>query len=59
MAVPKRRMSKRRIGQRNSHAALMPPGAQKCSRCGYVKPRHRVCPQCGHYGDREVVVKED
>jgi large subunit ribosomal protein L32 len=58
MAVPKRRLSKRRTAQRNSHAALAIPERTKCGRCAYLRPPHRVCPNCGYYGDREVVVKD-
>jgi large subunit ribosomal protein L32 len=57
MAVPKRRMSKRRIGQRNSHAAISPPATTKCANCGADRPSHRICPRCGQYAGRVMIDK--
>ena len=57
MAVPKRRTSKRRGGQRNSHSAISRPATSKCANCGVDKPPHRVCPRCGQYAGRVMVDK--
>ncbi len=57
MAVPKRKLSKRRSRMRASHHALSPRGLSTCSRCNYERPPHRVCPNCGFYDGREVVAK--
>jgi large subunit ribosomal protein L32 len=59
MAVPKRKLSKRRSRMRASHHALTPRTLSACSRCNYTRPPHRVCPNCGYYDGREVVVKKD
>lgn len=57
MAVPKRKLSKRRSRMRASHHALSPRALGACSRCNYGRPPHRVCPNCGYYDGREMVVK--
>jgi large subunit ribosomal protein L32 len=59
MAVPMRKLSKRRTRMRSSHAAMTPPNLRACERCGTPGPTHRVCARCGHYRGREIVSKED
>lgn len=59
MAVPKRKLSKRRSRMRASHHGLMVRSLSTCSRCSYERPPHRVCPNCGFYDGREVVAKEE
>jgi large subunit ribosomal protein L32 len=59
MAVPKRKLSKRRSRTRAAHHALPGPTLVPCPRCSHSRPSHRVCPNCGHYREREVVAKED
>lgn len=59
MAVPMRKISKRRSRMRASHHSIRPRNLQPCDRCGTSKPAHRVCPNCGHYAGREIVAKED
>lgn len=54
MAVPKKKISKSRRGQRRSHDALAPAPYVECSNCGEFKRPHHVCPSCGYYKDREV-----
>ena len=59
MAVPMRKLSKRRTRMRASHHALTPRNLRECPRCGHPSPPHRVCNKCGHYRDREVVAKDE
>ena len=59
MAVPMRKLSKRRTRMRASHHALTPRNLRECTRCGHMGPGHRVCGNCGHYAGREIINKED
>ena len=59
MAVPMRKLSKRRTRMRASHHAITARNLRACARCSYMAPPHRVCPNCGHYRGREVVDKEE
>ncbi|MBW1974529.1 MAG: 50S ribosomal protein L32 [Deltaproteobacteria bacterium] len=59
MAVPKRRVSKSRKGNRRSHHALDMPPAYVCPRCKEPKLPHRVCPSCGTYRGRNVLEVEE
>jgi large subunit ribosomal protein L32 len=55
MAVPKKKISTSRRGQRRSHDALTTAAYEECSECGELKRPHHVCSECGHYNGREVV----
>ena len=56
MAVPKKKTSKSRRGQRRSHDGLKFTAAvEPCPDCGELKLRHRVCGACGTYRGRSVV----
>ncbi len=59
MAVPMRKLSKRRTRMRASHQSIPGPTLTPCERCNTMRPSHRVCPKCGHYAGREVIAKED
>ena len=59
MAVPKRRTSRSRQGNRRSHHHLKPIQIQYCPRCEHPVLPHRVCANCGHYQNREVVAMEE
>ena len=55
MAVPKKKVSRARRGNRRSHDALVGANAVECRNCGEQKLPHHVCSACGHYDkDREV-----
>jgi len=54
-AVPKRKVSRRRRGNRRSHQALKPTGLVECPQCHEARLPHRVCPHCGTYRGVEVV----
>lgn len=59
MAVPKRKISKSRRGNRRSHDALNKPAMSICSQCAETKAPHRACPHCGTYKGREVVKENE
>lgn len=60
MAVPKRKLSRRRSNARRSHDSLNVPLAGICPQCNQPKPVHRACPHCGYYkGKRVVSIKEE
>ncbi len=58
MAVPTRKVGKRRKRMRASHHGLALRQLRPCARCNRPGPSHRVCENCGHYGGREVFDKE-
>lgn len=49
MALPKRKTSRSRRGNRRSHDALRIPNLSTCPQCKEPKLPHRICPQCGTY----------
>ena len=59
MAVPKRKVSPHRRGNRRAHDSLKVEAFQECSNCGELKRPHHVCASCGHYDDREIVAMVD
>jgi large subunit ribosomal protein L32 len=59
MAVPKRKQSNSRTGQRRSHDALKPKELMICPKCSTALPTHVVCPTCGYYMGRTVVQAEE
>ena len=54
-ALPKRKTSKARKGERRSHLGLTPPALADCPQCHNPKLPHHTCPVCGTYDGREVV----
>lgn len=59
MAVPKKRMSRRRRDMRRAHDGLKFTAAvELCESCGELKLRHRVCESCGVYRGRQVIAVE-
>ena len=56
MAVPKKRMSRRRRDMRRAHDSIKFTAAGEiCDSCGELKLRHRVCESCGVYRGRQIV----
>jgi large subunit ribosomal protein L32 len=55
MAVPRKKVTRSRRGQRRSHLALVAQNTAECPNCGELKRPHHVCNACGHYDGREVV----
>lgn len=54
-AVPKRKISKARQGERRSHLHLQPGTLVECPQCHKPRLPHTACPACGYYKGREVV----
>jgi len=54
-ALPKRKISKSRKGERRSHLARAVLALAHCPQCHSLKPSHRACPVCGTYAGREVL----
>ncbi|MBW2036865.1 MAG: 50S ribosomal protein L32 [Deltaproteobacteria bacterium] len=55
MALPKRKVSKSRRGNRRSHQGIKLPNLSLCPQCNEPKLPHHVCPSCGHYKGRTVI----
>ncbi len=55
MAVPKRKLSRRRRGNRRAHHAIGKPNLRPCPNCGAYAMPHRVCPECGTYKGRLII----
>lgn len=55
MAVPKRKVSPHRRGNRRAHDSLTVEPHHECSNCGELKRPHNLCQHCGYYNGREVV----
>lgn len=53
-ALPKRKISKQRKGNRRSHDALTAPTLVVCQECKHRKLAHHVCENCGTYGGVQV-----
>ncbi len=58
MAVPKRRTSHARQGNRRAHDHKKPIQIQYCANCGEPALPHRVCANCGQYAGRQIVEVE-
>lgn len=59
MAVPRKRLTKRRIGNRRSsgHGKISTFELAKCSNCGELVHPHAVCSNCGYYKGKKVLAK--
>lgn len=55
MAVPKRKTSPHRRGNRCAHDSLSVEAFHECSNCGELKRPHNLCPHCGHYNGRMIL----
>ena len=56
MAVPKRRISRSRRGNRRAHHQKPVAQLVACSNCGTNIRPHHICPQCGHYRGKQVII---
>ncbi|MEM6858395.1 MAG: 50S ribosomal protein L32 [Pseudomonadota bacterium] len=56
MAVPKRKVSPHRRGNRRSHDSLKAEPFHECPTCGELKRPHNVCHHCGYYNGRPVLI---
>ena len=54
-ALPKRKISKARKGERRANLHLDPVQLVECPHCHEPRLSHTVCPKCGWYKGVEVV----
>ncbi|MBC7243209.1 MAG: 50S ribosomal protein L32 [Anaerolineae bacterium] len=54
-ALPKRKVSTVRRGNRRSHHALKKINLVPCPNCHKLRLPHHICPHCGHYRGVEVI----
>ncbi|MDD5126522.1 MAG: 50S ribosomal protein L32 [Dehalococcoidales bacterium] len=57
-ALPKKKITAKRRGDRRAHSALKAPQLESCPQCHSPKLPHHVCPTCGTYNGREVIKME-
>lgn len=58
MAVPKKKTSQSRKGQRRAHDALKPSSHAECQNCGEIVRPHHICQSCGHYNGKSIVAQK-
>ncbi|NJN65316.1 MAG: 50S ribosomal protein L32 [Chloroflexaceae bacterium] len=54
-ALPKRKVSRHRRGNRRQHQRLTAPTLVVCPNCASLMRAHRVCQTCGTYKGRQVL----
>jgi large subunit ribosomal protein L32 len=54
-ALPKKRVSNRRQGNRRAHHKIKIPQLRICPQCRQARLSHHVCPNCGTYRGRQVI----
>jgi large subunit ribosomal protein L32 len=58
-ALPKKKVSRMRRGNRRQHLALTLPTLMDCPQCSQKKLTHHVCPTCGTYNGHQILtIKE-
>ncbi len=58
-ALPKKKTSRARQGERRSHLHIALAAMTTCPHCRKLRQPHRVCPHCGYYKGNEIVkIKE-
>ena len=55
MAVPKKKVSRSRRGNRRAHDAIVMNTIIECANCGAEKLPHHICPSCGFYNKKKVI----
>jgi large subunit ribosomal protein L32 len=54
-ALPKRKLTKGRQGNRRSQQFLTMPTLEVCPQCKSVKRAHQVCHECGTYRGMQIL----
>ena len=54
-ALPKKRVSNHRQGNRRRHHYINIPQLRICPQCRQARLSHHVCPNCGTYRSRQVL----
>ncbi len=57
-ALPKKKMSMGRKGNRRSQIKAKVPALVTCPQCRLPKRSHQACPSCGFYHGRTAIVVE-
>lgn len=58
-ALPKKKRTRSRIGNRQSSYNIVPIQLSKCPQCRSPRRPHHVCGQCGYYNGREVIASQE
>ena len=58
-ALPKKKRTRSRIGNRQSSYAIKRPSVARCSQCQNPVRPHHVCGSCGYYNGRAVITKTE
>ncbi|MBK8976996.1 MAG: 50S ribosomal protein L32 [Planctomycetes bacterium] len=56
MAVPKRRVSRSRRGNRRRNQGVPAAELVKCAHCSTMIRPHHICPSCGHYRKKGAII---
>jgi large subunit ribosomal protein L32 len=59
MAVPKKKISRRRSKTRRTHYTVNVPGLSFDKSTGLYRPPHRICPTTGQYNGKKIVNFDD
>jgi large subunit ribosomal protein L32 len=54
-AVPKRKVSSMRRGNRRRYQFITALPMSACPQCGSLKPTHRACRSCGTYNGHQIL----
>ncbi len=58
-ALPKKKTSRARQGERRSHLHIALVSMTACPHCRKLRQPHRVCPHCGYYKGKPVIEVEE
>lgn len=58
-AVPKKKISRSRQGNRRQHHKIKIPQLKVCPQCRQARLAHHACPNCGTYRGRQVLQIKD
>ena len=58
-ALPKKKSTRARIGNRQSSYVMKTPSVGRCSQCQSPVRPHHMCSSCGYYNGREVITKTE
>lgn len=58
MAVPKRKLSRARRGNRRAQQSLARTQLVRCTHCGSMIRPHTICKACGHYRGRQIMLAD-
>ncbi|MBI2886640.1 MAG: 50S ribosomal protein L32 [Chloroflexi bacterium] len=54
-ALPKRKLTASRRGNRRSHQSAVTATLVRCGRCRSMRQAHHACPVCGFYNGRTAI----